>query len=153
MRAVVQRVAESHVDVDGKTVGRIGKGLLVLLGVGQGDTETQIPWLADKIIGLRIFNDADGKFNLALGDVGGELLIVSQFTLFGDTRRGRRPSFTDAAPPDIAKDLYLKFCAACRARGVTVAEGIFQAHMDVHLINDGPVTLILDTPRNGDAHH
>ncbi|MHB2021123.1 MAG: D-aminoacyl-tRNA deacylase [Candidatus Xenobia bacterium] len=147
MRAVVQRVSASHVVVDGKTVGQIDRGLLVLLGVRQGDTEAQLPWLADKIIGLRIFNDAAGKFNLSLTEVGGSLLVVSQFTLYGDCRKGRRPGFTDAAAPDLAKELYLKFCNLCRERGVTVAEGIFQAHMEVHLVNDGPVTLIIDTPQ------
>lgn len=144
MRAVVQRVSSARVEVAGKIAGSVGKGLLVLLGVAQGDTDRQAEWLAEKIAGLRIFEDEAGKMNLSLLEVGGAALIVSQFTLLADCRRGRRPSFTDAAPPEEADRLYQVFVAKLRSAGLPVETGVFQAHMDVHLVNDGPVTLILD---------
>lgn len=131
--------------VDGAIVGAIERGLLILLGVGQDDTEAEIAPLADKIANLRIFSDAAGKFNLALGDVDGAALVVSQFTLFADTRKGRRPSFVHAAPPERAEPLVEQFCAALRERGLHVATGRFGASMQVRLINDGPVTIWLDT--------
>jgi D-tyrosyl-tRNA(Tyr) deacylase len=145
MRAVVQRVTRAQVEVGGATVGAIGPGLLVLLGVAQGDTSADAVYLAEKTGGLRIFEDAAGKMNLALQDVGGAVLAVSQFTLLGDCRKGRRPGFTDAAPPDLADALYHDYVAALRTRGLTVATGVFQAEMQVHLVNDGPVTLLLDS--------
>lgn len=146
MRAVIQRVKSAGVTVDGATVGAIGPGLLVLLGVAQEDTEAGAAWLVDKILGLRIFEDAEGKMNRGLLDTGGSLLVVSQFTLYGDTRKGRRPSFDRAARPELANRLYERFVALARARGVHVETGIFQAMMQVSLVNDGPVTLICDTP-------
>jgi D-tyrosyl-tRNA(Tyr) deacylase len=145
MRAVIQRVSHASVTVDDRVVGEVGLGFLVLLGVGHGDGEADAAYLAEKIAGLRVFGDAEGKMNLALGDVGGGALVVSQFTLYGDTRRGRRPSFTDAAPPDEADRLYRVFCDLLAARGIPVARGVFQAHMRVALLNDGPVTLLLDS--------
>lgn len=145
MRAVLQRVKEASVTVDGKVVGAIGPGLLVLLGVGKGDTEADVDFMVDKVPGLRIFEDAAGKMNLSLVDGSKSLLAVSQFTLFADTKKGRRPSFIDAMPPDEAKRLYGLFCERCRAAGLTVAEGIFAADMKVALINDGPVTIIMDS--------
>jgi D-aminoacyl-tRNA deacylase len=145
MRAVIQRVKRASVAVDGEVTGEIGRGLLILLGVSKRDTEREAEVLADKAIGLRIFDDADGKMNLALQDVGGSLLVVSQFTLYGDARRGRRPSFIDAAPPEVANRLYEHFVSAARARAVHVETGRFRAMMDVELLNDGPVTIILDT--------
>ena len=132
-------------EVDGKTVASIGRGLLVLLGVARGDGERQAEWLADKIAGLRIFEDEAGKMNLSVEDVGGSVLVVSQFTLLGDCRKGRRPSFTEAAPPEDADRLYQTFVERARAGGLQVETGVFQAHMGVHLVNDGPVTLALDT--------
>jgi D-tyrosyl-tRNA(Tyr) deacylase len=146
MRAVLQRVSRAQVVVGGEVVGSIGPGLLVLLGVSHADTAEQVRWLADKVIGLRIFNDADGKMNRSLLDVHGACLVVSQFTLYGDTRKGRRPSFIDAARPEVAIPLYEAFLDALRAQGVPVAAGVFGADMQVELVNDGPVTLILDTP-------
>ena len=145
MRAVVQRVSSASVEVDGRTVASIGRGLLVLLGVAQGDGERQAEWLADKIAGLRIFEDEAGKMNLSVQDVGGSALVVSQFTLLGDCRKGRRPSFSDAAPPEEADRLYQRFVERARGAGLRVETGVFQAHMGVHLVNDGPVTLVLDT--------
>ncbi|MDP3232859.1 MAG: D-aminoacyl-tRNA deacylase [Myxococcales bacterium] len=145
MRAVLQRVKEASVTVDGNVVGAIGPGLLVLLGVGKGDTEADVDFMVDKVPGLRIFEDAAGKMNLSLVDGSKALLAVSQFTLFADTKKGRRPSFIDAMPPDEAKRLYALFCERCRAAGLTVAEGIFAADMKVALINDGPVTIIMDS--------
>lgn len=145
MRAVVQRVAQASVEVDGQTVGQIGRGLLVLLGVGQRDTLEDAAYLARKIAGLRVFADAEGKMNLALADVGGGVLVVSQFTLYGDTRKGNRPSFVEAASPNQGKQLYERFCDLLAQQGVHVETGVFQAHMQVHLINDGPVTLWLDS--------
>ncbi|GIW36695.1 MAG: D-aminoacyl-tRNA deacylase [Meiothermus sp.] len=145
MRAVVQRVSQAQVVVEGKVVGQIGQGLLVLLGVGRGDTLDDATYLARKISGLRVFADADGKMNLSLADVGGEVLAVSQFTLFGDTRKGNRPSFIEAAAPDEGRQLYERFCDLMTQQGLHVETGVFQAHMEVHLINDGPVTLWLDS--------
>jgi D-tyrosyl-tRNA(Tyr) deacylase len=147
MRAVVQRVSRASVTVGGEVVGRIGRGLLVLLGVGQEDAEADAAYLAQKIIGLRIFEDAEGKMNLALADVGGGLLVVSQFTLCGDFRKGRRPSFVAAAEPSRADALYQHFVEAARSAGVAVETGRFRAQMDVELLNDGPVTLLLDSAK------
>jgi D-tyrosyl-tRNA(Tyr) deacylase len=145
MRAVIQRVTESSVKVEGKIVGEIGPGLMVLLGIEEDDSETEVATLVKKIIGLRIFNDEDGKFNLSLIDTGGSALIISQFTLLGDCRKGRRPSFIRAARPETAVPLYESVIAGLRQTGIQVASGVFGAHMDVHLINDGPVTLLIDT--------
>ena len=145
MRAVVQRVSQARVVVDQDVVGQIGRGLLVLLGVARGDTVEQARWLADKIIGLRIFADEEGKMNRGLADVGGEVLVVSQFTLYGDCQKGRRPSFVDAAPPEIAIPLYEGFLNAVRALGIPTASGRFGAMMQVELVNDGPVTLIVES--------
>ena len=148
MRAVLQRVTEASVTVDGTIVGAIGTGMLVLVGVEHTDTEADARYLADKLHGLRIFNDADGKFNLAIDEVGGQVLLVSQFTLHGDSRKGRRPSFIDAARPEIAEPLYLRLGEMLREKGLVVANGIFGAHMEVRLLNDGPVTLLLDSRKN-----
>lgn len=148
MRACIQRVHQSSVTVDGQVVGGIGRGLLVLLGVEQGDEQQDARRLADRICGLRIFEDDDGKMNRSLEDIRGELLVVSQFTLLADCRKGRRPSFTQAAPPEIAEQLYETFVAAAGVRGIAVATGRFRAHMDVALVNDGPVTLIMDSRKN-----
>jgi D-tyrosyl-tRNA(Tyr) deacylase len=145
MRACIQRVSEAQVSVEGEVTGRIGRGLVVLLGVGKMDGDAEVNWLADKIVGLRIFGDEAGKMNRSLAEIGAGMLVVSQFTLFGDCRRGRRPSFTDAAPPELAERLYEKFVAAVRTAGVEVATGRFREHMFVSLINDGPVTLWIDT--------
>ncbi len=146
MRTVVQRVTTARVEVAGATVGEIGRGMLVLLGVEKGDTEREADWLAEKIVGLRIFEDAAGKMNLALADIKGQLLAVSQFTLAGNCNKGRRPSFDSAAEPAEANRLYLYFTDKIRSLGIPVATGIFQAEMQVHLTNDGPVTFILETP-------
>ena len=145
MRAVLQRVSRASVTVGGEVVGKIGRGLLVLLGVEQGDTEEDARHLADKSVALRIFDDAEGKMNLALADVSGAMLVVSQFTLLGDCRKGRRPSFIQAAAPDVAERLYETFVAAVGMQGIDVATGRFRAQMDVELVNDGPVTLLLDS--------
>jgi len=145
MRALIQRVSRARVTVDGKVVGQIGQGLLVLLGVGQNDSEVQVRTMVDKIVYLRIFGDDEGKMNRSLLDIGGEVLVVSQFTLYADTRRGRRPGFTNAAPPSIAEPLVERFKAAIAAYGLTVADGIFGAYMEVELVNDGPVTIWLDS--------
>jgi len=145
MRAVVQRVAEARVEVDGSVVGAIGRGLCVLLGVGVADTEGEADALCRKIIALRVFEDEAGRFAHSLEDVGGALLVVSQFTLYGDCRKGRRPSFTDAAPPARAETLYDHFVARARAGTIPVATGRFGAHMALALVNDGPVTLVLDS--------
>ena len=147
MRAVVQRVKEARVVVDDKTIGSINQGLLVFLGVEQADDRKDADYLLSKIINLRIFKDGEHKFNLSLQDVKGALLVVSQFTLLGDCRKGRRPSFTDAALPDKARDLYDYFITSAAAYDLSVASGEFQAMMDVHLINDGPVTMLLDSKR------
>ncbi|HTS79531.1 MAG TPA: D-aminoacyl-tRNA deacylase [Myxococcaceae bacterium] len=146
MRALLQRVREASVQVEGRTVGAIGPGLLVLLGVGRGDGEAEAVALADRIAGLRIFEDPAGKMNLSLLDTHRAALVVSQFTLYADTRKGRRPSFIDAAPPDDARRLYARTCEALRALGVRVEEGVFAAEMQVALVNDGPVTIWLDHP-------
>ncbi len=145
MRVCVQRVSEASVTIDGEVVGAIGRGLLVLLGVGQGDGEAHARWLAEKTAGLRIFEDAAGKMNLGLAEIGGAMLVVSQFTLLGDCRRGRRPSFAAAAPPELAERLYQVFVETVRATGVQVATGRFRQTMQVSLVNDGPVTLIIDS--------
>jgi len=145
MRAVIQRVKSAQVCVDGRASGKIGKGLLVLLGVGKGDGEKDLSFLTSKIPDLRIFEDASGKFNLSLKEVQGEMLVVSQFTLYGDCRKGRRPSFTEAEEPTAANHLYEQFILKLREQGIPVQTGEFQAKMEVHLINDGPVTLLLDS--------
>ncbi len=145
MRAVIQRVSQASVTVDGSVVGAIGHGLLILLGVNQTDTLDDVELLAEKIVHLRIFGDHEGKFNLSLLDVGGAALVVSQFTLYADTRKGRRPSFTAAARPEIAEPLVDAFAAALRARAIPVATGVFGAMMQVALINDGPVTIVIDS--------
>lgn len=147
MRAVIQRVSEAAVRVDRRVVGEIGPGLLVLLGVDSDDTPEDADAMVKKIAGLRCFNDGDGKFSLSLLDVGGAVLLISQFTLHGDCRRGRRPSFTQAAPPEQAVPLYEKVADLLRHRGISVATGSFGAHMHVHLVNDGPVTLLVDTKK------
>ncbi|MFN8496555.1 MAG: D-aminoacyl-tRNA deacylase [Anaerolineae bacterium] len=144
MRAVVQRVSEASVTVDGEVVGAIERGLLVLVGVREGDTRAEAEWLAAKIAGLRIFSDDDGRFNLSLLDVGGAALVVSQFTLYGDARKGRRPDFTKAARPEAAEPLVAYFVAQMRAAGVPTAEGRFGAAMAVQLVNQGPVTILLE---------
>ncbi|MGD9364823.1 MAG: D-aminoacyl-tRNA deacylase [Desulfobacteraceae bacterium] len=146
MEAVVQRVLQSSVLVGSNEVGAIGKGLVVLLGVAHDDTEKAADWLADKIAHLRIFEDAEGKMNRSLMDVAGSLLVVSQFTLLGDCRKGRRPSFINAAPPDKARSLYHRFIECVRRMGIDTATGTFGAHMQVALVNDGPVTLIISSP-------
>lgn len=148
MRAVVQRVKESSVSIDGKIVGKINKGLLVLLGIGKNDDIRDLEYLFEKIVGLRIFQDEDQKMNLSLMDIGGELLIVSQFTLYGDVRKGKRPSFTDSASPELGNGLYEKFIEKALERGIKTETGVFGADMDVSLINDGPVTILLDSKKN-----
>ena len=147
MRVVVQRVTEALVEVDGQVTGRIGAGLLVLVGVGRTDTRRHADYMADKVTGLRIFPDQDGRMNRDVREAGGSLLIVSQFTLYGDARKGRRPSFEGAAAPEQARALYEYFVDAARARGTPVQTGTFQARMSVHLVNDGPVTIILDSDK------
>jgi D-tyrosyl-tRNA(Tyr) deacylase len=147
MRAVIQRVKEARVSIEGHIAGHIERGLLVLLGVGKEDREGDADYLAAKIPQLRVFEDDAGKFNLSLFDIKGAILVVSQFTLFGDCRKGRRPSFTDAADPQRANELYNYFVAKLREHRITVATGEFQAHMAVELINDGPVTLLLDSTK------
>ncbi len=147
MKAVIQRVAEAGVQVRGEAVGRIGRGILILLGVEKGDGERDAEWLAEKIVNLRIFEDEAGKMNLSVGEIGGELLAVSQFTLAGNCAKGRRPSFDTAAPPEEANRLYEYFVGNLRARGMKVETGIFQAMMRVSLVNDGPVTFILESPK------
>ena len=144
MRAVVTRVREASVTIDGACCGKIGNGFLVLLGVGPGDTEKEADWLADKVCGLRVFEDEAGKMNLSLEAVGGQLLVVSQFTLYADLK-SRRPGFSKAAKPDVAEPLYERFMAACEAQGFAVERGRFGADMQVASVNDGPVTLIFDT--------
>ncbi len=145
MRVVLQRVSEASVTIEGSVVGEIGAGHVILVGFTPGDSEEQLTWMAEKIIGLRVFSDEDGKMNLSLEDVDGSLLVVSQFTLYGDTRKGRRPSFVHAAPPEIAVPLYERFVALLEARVPgQVATGRFGAMMDVALVNDGPVTLVLE---------
>jgi D-tyrosyl-tRNA(Tyr) deacylase len=145
MLACIQRVSRAQVSVAGEVTGRIGRGLLVLLGVAAGDTEADARFLAAKIGGLRVFEDAQGKMNLALGDIGGAMLVVSQFTLLGDCRKGRRPSFDAAARPELAEQLYNVFVQAVAEQGIEVATGRFRQHMEVELVNDGPVTLIVES--------
>jgi D-tyrosyl-tRNA(Tyr) deacylase len=147
MRAVLQRVSRATVRVEEEVVGEIGAGLLVLLGVGANDTLADADYLAEKIIGLRIFEDADGKMNLPVADVDGAILVVSQFTLYGDARRGKRPSFDAAAPPEKARELYEYFVEKIRAAGLRCETGRFQAAMQVELVNDGPVTILLDSSK------
>ncbi len=144
MRAVIQRVTQASVTVEEQVVGAIAGGLLVLLGVGDGDTAQEAQWLGHKVANLRIFSDAEGKMNRSVQDAQGAVLVVSQFTLYGETRRGFRPSFTAAAPPEIAEPLVTAFVAAIRAEGVPVATGVFRAAMQVALVNDGPVTILLE---------
>ena len=145
MKAVIQRVTRAQVRVAGKSMGEIGGGLLVLLGVGRGDTRKEADFLLDKIIHLRIFEDSEGKMNLSLQEIGGDLMVISQFTLYADCRKGRRPSFSEAAPPEEAKSLYDYFVSQARVRVRNVSEGIFQAMMDLDFVNSGPVTIILDS--------
>ena len=144
MRALIQRVTEASVKVDGETIGEINQGLLVLFGVGQDDTEDDLEYMVDKILGLRIFNDEDDKMNLSLKDIGGELLVVSQFTLYGSVKKGKRPSFSEAARPEKAEKLYEDFVEMCRNEGVKVETGKFAADMKVSLVNDGPVTILVE---------
>ena len=151
MRALLQRVSRASVTVDGRRTGEIGRGLLVLLGAAPGDGEEQAAWLAQKIAGLRVFADAAGLMNLDLAQVGGAVLVVPQFTLYGDARRGRRPDFTGAARPDQAEPLFERFCALLEARGLPVRRGVFGALMAVELVNDGPVTLLLESPQPGNG--
>jgi len=148
MRAVVQRVKNARVLVAGAVVGEIGKGVLIFLGVGVEDTIDDADYLASKIVHLRIFGDDEGKMNLSLMEMGGEALVVSQFTLWGDCKKGRRPSFVRAADPATANDLYQKFIFFLKEKNIQVAEGRFQEMMDVHLVNDGPVTLLVDSAKN-----
>jgi D-tyrosyl-tRNA(Tyr) deacylase len=148
MRAVVQRVSRAQVSVAEEIVGKISRGLVVLLGVSKSDTQVDADYLATKIAGLRIFEDQDGKMNLSLADVSGEVLAVSQFTLYGDVRRGKRPSFDEAAPPDLARELYEYFVGKIRESGFVCQTGRFQATMQVELVNDGPVTILLDSKRD-----
>lgn len=145
MRAVIQRVSQASVVVAKETVGAIDQGLMVLLGVAQGDTSKDAVYLADKTAGLRIFEDDDGKMNRSVKDIGGGILVVSQFTLLGDCRKGRRPGFSDAAPPELADTLYEEYVDALRSQGIIIATGVFRADMQVALVNDGPVTIMLDS--------
>ena len=148
MRAVVQRVQSAKVTVDNEITGSIDQGLAVLVGIHPNDGLEQIRWMSDKLINLRIFEDDEGKMNLSLADIGKEMLIVSQFTLYGDCRKGRRPGYSSAAPPEVAEPLYLQLVDEIRSRNITVATGQFQAAMKVDLVNDGPVTLLLDSEKN-----
>ena len=145
MRSVVQRVSRANVEVEGARVSSIGKGLLILLGVRKGDTSADLEWMAEKVLNLRIFDDAQGVMNLSVQDIAGELLVVSQFTLLADSTKGRRPSYIDAAAPDEAKALYEAFCDRLALSGRKVERGVFQAMMAVGLVNDGPVTILLDS--------
>ncbi len=151
MRIVLQRVREARVEVDGRVSGSIGTGLLVLLGISRSDTRADADYLLDKVVGARIFPDAAGKMNLSVTDVAGGLLVVSQFTLYGDCRKGRRPSFDEAAPPEPAEALYRYFVESARGRTAPVETGVFQAAMQVHLVNDGPVTIIIDSQQRKKA--
>jgi len=148
MRAVVQRVSRANVVVSGETTGEIGQGLLVLIAVGQADTESDADYLAEKIAGLRIFEDEKGKMSLAVAEIGGSVLVVSQFTLYGDVRRGKRPSFDGAAPPQRGRELYDYFVERIRAQGLRCETGRFQEMMQVELVNDGPVTILVDSAKN-----
>lgn len=145
MRAVIQRVSKAHVSVDGVITGSIGSGLVVLLGLDPDDGDTDLEFMKRKLLNLRIFSDENGKFNLSLSDIGGEILLISQFTLFGDCRKGNRPSFSRAASPELADRLYENLMGLLKGAGIGVASGIFGAHMEVSILNDGPVTLILDS--------
>lgn len=145
MKLVIQRVSKAKVEVDNKTVGSIGKGFLVLVGITHSDTEKEADYLANKLCKMRIFEDENGKMNLSLKDVGGELLIVSQFTLYADCAKGNRPSFIEAARPEQATPLYEYFCKKCEEQGIKVEKGVFGAHMEVSLLNDGPVTIVLES--------
>lgn len=147
MRAVIQRVKKASVTIDGRVNGEIGRGLLVFLGVGEGDTETDLKYIEKKTTGLRIFGDADGKMNLSVFDIGADVLVVSQFTLYGDVRKGNRPSFTASMEPVKAKEMYERFIADLEAEGLSVAHGEFGADMRVELLNDGPVTILLDSTK------
>lgn len=147
MRAVVQRVSKASVTVDNKVVGEIGKGLVVLLGIGADDNLRDLEYLVDKVLGLRIFQDENDKMNLSLLDCKGELLVISQFTLYGDVRKGKRPSFTDSAHPDIAEKIYLEFINKCIDSGIKTEKGIFGANMEVSLINNGPITIMIDSKK------
>lgn len=147
MRAVIQRVSRASVTINENTAGTIDQGLVVLLGIKEGDTTKDLQWLAEKIIHLRIFEDSNGKMNNSLADIGGEVLIISQFTLYGDCRKGRRPGFSGAAPPEMAEPLYQQFIEEVRAKNIVTATGSFGADMQVELINDGPVTLLLDSEK------
>lgn len=147
MRAVVQRVNNASVTVDGKTIGEIGKGLLVFLGVGDGDTDKDLNYIADKTAGLRIFSDADDKMNLSVTDIGGEILVVSQFTLYGDCRKGKRPNFTSSMEPVTAEKMYEDFIKIIESKGIKTAHGEFGADMQVSISNDGPVTILLDSSK------
>ena len=144
MRAVLQRVTQASVTVAGECVGKIGSGWLVLLGIAKEDSQETVKWMAEKCVGLRAFEDSNGKMNLSVQDIQGEILVVSQFTLYGDCNKGRRPSFDSAAPPEMAESLYIAFCESIEMAGITVARGRFRADMKVNLLNDGPVTLILE---------
>ena len=148
MRAVIQRVSRASVTVDGSITGAIERGLLVFLGVGKEDSQKDIDFIADKIVNLRIFECDNGKMNHSVKDIGGRILLISQFTLYGDCRKGRRPDFTAAGPPDMAKQLYEQTIAAIKAKGVPVETGVFAAHMDIDSTGDGPVTLILDSRKS-----
>jgi D-tyrosyl-tRNA(Tyr) deacylase len=148
VRAVVQRVSEASVSVDGRVTGSVGVGLCVLVGVGTQDAEADARWLADKVADLRIFEDEAGKMNRSVLDVRGDVLAISQFTLFGDARKGTRPGFIDAARPEVAQPLYARFCELLRARGLQVGEGVFRATMQVRVVNEGPVTVLLDSKKS-----
>lgn len=147
MRAVIQRVRRASVTIDGTIHGEIGRGMVVFLGIHGNDTLTDLQWLAEKVVNLRIFDDAQGKMNLSLTDIDAAMLMISQFTLYGDCRKGRRPGFSSAAPPEIAEPLYQQFIEEIKNKQVKVASGIFQAAMDVELVNEGPVTLLLDSEK------
>lgn len=146
MKAVIQRVSCARVKVNGQLVGKIGAGMFVLIAIGEMDEHEQVRWMVDKISDLRIFSDENGKMNLSLLEIGGDMLVVSQFTLYGDCRKGRRPSYSGAAPAEKARNFYQLFCQQIRQKGINVSEGVFGAHMQVELVNDGPVTLIVEKP-------
>lgn len=147
MRAVIQRVKWAKVEVDGELIGKIDEGIMLLLGVAPEDTEKDLDYILNKVTGLRIFEDEEGKMNLSLMDIGGELLVISQFTLFGDVRKGRRPSFSSSAPPAMADEFYEKFIEKAKAKGIVVEHGIFGADMQVELLNNGPVTIQIDSTK------
>ena len=148
MRAVIQRVQRASVTIDDRTHGAISQGMVVLLGIGASDTQKDLHWLVEKVINLRIFDDQQGKMNRSLADIAGEMLIISQFTLYGDCRKGRRPGFSAAAPPEVAEPLYRQFIEEVQSRQIKIATGIFQAAMQVELVNDGPVTILVDSEKN-----